>query len=164
VLSVGVQIAQAVEARLNVASVEIASGTKTKPAGLTVERERLTDVRPADVQAGALIIVSIGAEVAVSRVHWQSPKTDRILELLVGVYALASATKGAEATDPAYNWLVQALQSEPRLGGLAHWISEEGYEAAYTRFQDSHEIVCAREVKIHVSFHTRTDNPEVRHN
>lgn len=162
--SIALQISQAVEARLRVASVVLPSGTKTPPLGLTVEREKISVVHHAEVKNGPLISVSIGAEPQISRDHHKSPMTKRVLELLVGIYADANDMPGAEATDPAYLWMVHALQSEPTLGGLAHFISEEESEMAYTMSTESRDIVAGREVKVHIHFHTRTDDPGVRNN
>lgn len=162
--SVGVQIAKAVEARIKLSSVTLPSGAKTPPAGLTIFRERVSVIMPEDVKAGPLINISIGSEVEVNRETHKSPMTVRTLELLVGVYASANVLAGADATDPAYNWLIQALQSEPTMGGLSHWVSEEGYEAAYTAWEGSKDVVAAREVKVRLQFHSRTDDPEVRSN
>ena len=162
--SVALQIAKAVETRLGVASVALPSGTKTPPSGLTIERERISSIMPEDVSLGPLIVIAIGAETRVERVNHKSPLTSRTLELLIAIYANATSQGGADAVDPAYNWLIHALQSEPTLGGLAHWVSEEGHESAYTAFQDSADVIAGREVKVHIDFHTRTDDPEVRNN
>ncbi len=162
--SIGLQIELAVEARLGVASVELPSGTKTPPAGLVIQRERISDVRPDDVRDGPLVLISIGAEPEINRVNWSAPATSRLLELLIGIYALANDTPGADAVDPTYNWIIHALQSEPRLGGLTLWISEEQSDSEYVRYGDSADIVSARELKVHFAFMTRTDDPEVRAN
>lgn len=162
--SVALQIAQAIEARLNEPSVELPGGTKTPPEGLRVERERIATVTPSDVADGPLVSIAISAQVKVDRKNHRAPLTTRTEEYLVYVYAGATDEKAADAVDPAYNWVVHALQSEPTLGGLAHWVSEEGYDQAYTSFPESAEVVAAREVKIHVAHHTRTDDPEVRSN
>lgn len=162
--SVELQILEAMEARLKVASVTLPGGVKTPPAGLTVVREKLGTIYPADVKDGPMMNISAGGQTNITRDHWKSPVTQRIAEVLVGIYALADTAKGATVTDPAYLWLIHSLQSEPRLGGLCNYISEENIDVAYTMFQDSTEIVAAREVKLWIYFHTRTDDPEVRAN
>ncbi len=162
--SIGLQISQAVETRLGLANVTLPSGVKTPPTGLTVVREQIAVVTPDQVRDGPLINMSIAGEVQVNRVNWKAPKTDRLMELLIYVYANANVVKAAEAIDPAYNWMVHALQSEPTMGGICHWIAEDGFESAYTSFPESEDVVAAREVKLHFDFHTRTDDPEVRNN
>lgn len=160
--SVGLQISKAVEVRLGVASVVLPSGVKTPPAGLVVVRERISTVMPEDVVDGPLINMSIGAEPRINRDHYKSQMTVRMLELLIGIYADATVIPAADAVDPAYNWLIHSLQSEPTLGGLAHWVSEEASDSAYTTFRDSKAVIGAREVKLQLEYHTRTDDPEVR--
>ncbi len=162
--SIELQIGAAIEARLNVASVTLPGGVKTPPAGLTVVREKLGTIYPTDVKDGPLINVSAIGQPQITRDHWKSPVTKRIGEVLLGIYALAEADKGAVVTDPAYLWAIHALQSEPTLGGICNYISEEAIDVEYTMFGDSSDIVAAREVKLWVYFHTRTDDPEVRAN
>ena len=162
--SIAVQIAIAVEARLGDPSAILPSGVKTPPAGLTVVRGRVSDIRPEDVAGGPLINLSIGAELDINRDGIKNPMTVRTLELLVGIYANANTVLTDEAVDPAYNWLIHALQSEPSLGGLAHWVSEESSESTHTMWFENSEVVAAKEVKLHLEFHTRTDDPQVRNN
>ena len=162
--SLDVQIVQALEARLNAASVTLPSGVKTPPAGLTVFREKLGTIYPDNVKAGPVINISAAGQPKIERDHWKSPVTKRVMEVLCGIYALAEDQRGQEVTDPAYLWLIHALQSEPTLGGLCNYMSEEGVDVAYTMFQDSAEIVAGREVQLWIYFHSRTDDPEVRAN
>lgn len=162
--SLDVQIAVAMEARLKLASVTLPSGVKTPPAGLTVVREKLNTIYPGDVRSGPMLVISGSGQPSISRKQWSSPVTQRVIEYLVSVHALAEDEKGLESTDDAYLWLIWALQSDQSLGGLANYISEEGVDIAYTAFQDSSEIIAAREVKIWVYTHSRTDDPEVRAN
>jgi hypothetical protein len=162
--SLGLQIAQAVEARLQLASVSLPGGVKTPPAGLSVERERVSMVTRREVDDGPHIVVSIAAEPKIDRDHWKSPHTVRHLELLIGVYVLANDIKGADALDAPYLWVVHALQSDPTFGGLANWVSEEASENAYTKFPESGDLIAGRELKLWINFHTRTDDPEVRSN
>ena len=111
-----------------------------------------------------MLVISGSGQPSISRKQWSSPVTQRVIEYLVSVHALAEDEKGLESTDDAYLWLIWALQSDQSLGGLANYISEEGVDIAYTAFQDSSEIIAAREVKIWVYTHSRTDDPEVRAN
>lgn len=162
--SLGVQIGEAVEERLKVGSVTLPSGVFTPPPGLVVERNRVGVVYPGDVRAGPLIVVMTGGEPKIERAHWKSPVTVRTMTLLVGVFAMAQAQDSDDATDEPYLWMIRALQSDPSLGGLCNWIAEDSFETSYSIYQDSAEIVAARECKIQISFHTRTDDPAVRAN
>lgn len=162
--SQGLLIEKAVETRLNAANVMLPSGQKDPPAGLTVEREKVGTVHPSDVADGPLISVSIGAEVKINRNGIKSPMTVRTLELLIGIYADATTVPGADALDPAYVWVVHALQSDPTLGVGAHWVSEEKSESSYTVYSDSAKVIAGRELTVHIEFHTRTDDPTVRNN
>lgn len=164
--SVEVQILQAAEARLNAASVALPSkkGTRTvtPPPGLSVERSMFRPVTYMDVRNGPHIAVSVRGQPEISRDSWFDPKTIRMTEIIADVFALANEVKGAEATDPAYLWLIQALQSEPTLGGICHWISEEGTEDEMTEVAESAELIAVKAVKIHFRYHTRTDDPSLR--
>lgn len=163
--SQGLLIEKAVETRLNLASVMLPSGQKTKPAGLVVERERISQVMPEEVADGVILLtVAIGAEVQVNRNGVKSPMTTRTLELLIGIFVDATVEKAADTIDPGYNWIIHALQSDPSLGVGAHFVSEEGHDSEYTAFADADAVVAGRELKIHIGFHTRTDDPTVRNN
>lgn len=160
--SIALQILKAIEARLQVASVTIDGQTFTPPAGLTVDRERIGPVMPKHVANGPIIIPHMGGQEPTERDSYKSPLLKRTLMVLVTIAADANDVPNSDAVDPATNWLVQSLQSEPTLGGIAHWINEEGQEDFYSSFEDSASIVAIREMTLMVRFHTRTDNPEVR--
>lgn len=160
--SIALQVLQAIAARLKVASVTIDGETFTPPDGLTVQRERLGKITPRQVMNGPLIIVHMAGQKPTERKHHESPMLKRTLEVLVTIAADANETLNSEAVDPPSNWLTQSLQSEPTLGGIAHWISEEGQEDFYTSFEEAEEVVALREIMLEIPFHTRTDNPERR--
>jgi hypothetical protein len=160
--SIALQIQKAVVDRLEVASVEIDGATKTPPSNLSVQRERVGPIMPKHVRSGPLVIVHMGGQQPTERSHYKSPALKRVLNLTISVAANADETLSSDAVDPATSWVIQALQSEPTLDGLCHWISEEGQEDFYTMYDDSAEVVSMRELKIQIHFHTRTDNPEAR--
>lgn len=160
--SIALQILQAVKARLEVASVQIDGVTFSPPAGLTVERERIGKLTPRQVYNGPLIVLHMGGQKETSREHHKSKMLVRTMQVLVTIAADANNVPNSEAVDAPTNWLIQALQSEPTLGGIAHWISEEGQEDYYTTFEESSEVVALREMVLEVRFHTRTENPEAR--
>lgn len=160
--SIAVQILQRMQDRLRLNAVTIDGETFGPPADLTVQRERLGKITPRQVMEGPLIILHMGGQKPTERDHHKSKMLTRTLEVLVTIAADANETKNSEAVDPATNWLVQALQSDPTLGGIAHWISEEGQEDFYTSFEEAGEVVALREMMLEVAFHTRTENPERR--
>ena len=160
--SVHLQILKAVLTRLQASSVTIDGETFTPPAGLQVERERIGDVTPRVVESGPLVVVHMGEQQPTTRPNYKAPAVVRTMELNVTVAALANDVFNSEAVDPATNWIVQSLQSEPTLGLLTHWISEEGSEDFYTMFEESQDVLAYRQMKLHFRFHTRTDNPERR--
>lgn len=163
--TLSLQIAKAVETLLGSASVTIYDGsTLTKPTGLVVQRERVTQVTPDDVEDGPLVLVSIAAEPAIDPVgnNNRGVAVKRRLEILIDIFADATDTPPSDAVDPAYVWVVMALQSDPRLGGLAHWIQERAYESQYTSFADSARVMSARAVRFYIEHHTRRDDPRVR--
>jgi len=160
--SIALQILAAVKARLEASSVFVNGVEVFPPANLTVDRERIGKITPRQVYQGPLIVVHMGGQKETQRDHYKSPMLNRTMQVLVTITANANDVPNSEAVDPPYVWLVQALQSEPTLGGLAHWISEEGQEDFYTSFDESSEVIAVREMILDVAFHTRTDNPEVR--
>ena len=160
--SIALAIMKAAETRLGVANVQIDGQTYTPPSNLTVERERVGVIQPKHVRDGPLVVIHRAGQSPSQRDHHKSPMLRRVLKLKISIAANAGDVKNSEALDPPGNWVVQALQSEPTLGGIAHWISEEGEEDYYTMFEDSSEIVVMREMDIHIAFHTRTENPETR--
>lgn len=160
--SVALQILQAIQTRLDSASVVVGGVTHTPPAALKVERERLGPINPATVKSGPIIVLHMGGQLPTERDHHKSPMLVRTMEVLTTIAANANDVLNSEALDPATNWLVLALQSEPTLGGVAHWISEEGQEDYYTQWEESADVIAIRELKLSVRFHTRTDNPTTR--
>lgn len=160
--SIALKIQKAVETRLKLASVTIGGEVFNPPANLTVERERIGLIQPKHVQDGPLIVIHMGGQNPTARDHYKSPMLRRVLKLTAVIAASADAAKNSDALDPATNWVIQALQSEPTLGNLAHWISEEGQDDYYTFYDDSSLVVAQRELALNISFHTRTDNPEAR--
>lgn len=157
-----VQIAQAIETRLGVASVQINGVTKTPPTGLTVLGEMTITPTVKMVQHGPLINVTFPQEVQTSRDHWKHPSTVRIGEVILQIWAHSDDIRPSLAVDPAYLWAIYALQSDPTLGGLNNFISEEGSEGGVTAFTDSDTLIAVREVKIQYHFHTMTIDPETR--
>jgi len=160
--SIAVQILQAMLTRLEVASVQIDGVTFTPPANLTVDRERIGKITPRQVYDGPLIVLHMGGQKETYREHYKSKMLTRTMQVLVTIAAGANDVPNSEAVDPSTNWLIQSLQSEPTLGGIAHWISEEGQEDFYTSFEESSEVVAVREIVLEIHFHTRTENPESR--
>lgn len=160
--SVALDIQQAIEARLKLVSVSLNGVVHTKPTGLVVERERIGPIMPKNVKDGPLLVIHMGGQQPTTRKHYASPMLNRVLHILITIAADANTLKNSEALDPATNWLVVALQSEPTMGGIAHWISEEGQDDFYSFFDESADVVAIREIKLHVAFHTRTDNPTAR--
>jgi hypothetical protein len=155
-------ILKAIDTRLAVASVVIDGVVHTKPVGLTVDRDQIAPVKPAQVKGGPFINIVKGGQLPTQRKHYKDMMLIRTMEVVVSVYALATGTRNSEALDPATNWVIKALQSEPTLGGHTHWVSEEGEDDFFSLFDDSMEVVAMREMKLHFEFHTRTDNPEAR--
>lgn len=168
--SVALQILDAIETRLKVASVQSTVfdriegeyETFTPPTGLTVGREIIGLVTERHVVGGPIISVAKGGELPSSRKHHKDPLTVRTMEVLITVAAKAEDVTPSNALDAPSNWVIQALQSEPTLDGIAHYISEEGSEDEYTTYQESTFVLAARQMRLHVTFHSRTDNPEVR--
>jgi len=160
--SVALQIQKAVVTRLEEASVSIDGDTFTPPSNLTVQRERIGPIMPKHVQEGPLVVVHMGGQKPTERSHYKSTALKRVLNLTIAIAANADELLSSDAVDEGTNWVIQALQSEPTLGGLAHWISEEGQEDFVTMYDDSSAVVSMREIAIQIHFHTRTDNPEVR--
>lgn len=160
--SVLTQIAQAVEDRLKVASVQINGATKTPPAGLTVNGEMTITPTAMMVEHGPLINVSFPQEVSTSRNHFKSPNTVRVGEVILQIWANSDTQRPSLAVDPAYLWAIHALQSDPTLGGINDFIAEEGSEGGVTSFIDSDTLIAVREVKIQFHFHTMTIDPETR--
>lgn len=160
--SIALQVLQAMKTRLELASVVIEGVTFNPPANLTVDQERIGKITPRQVYDGPLIVVHMGGQQATSREHHKSKMLVRTLEVLVTITANANDVPNSEALDAPTNWLIQSLQSEPTLGGIAHWVSEEGQEDFYTTFEESEEIIAVREIILHVRFHTRTEDPESR--
>lgn len=164
--SVGVQILEAIELRVQQASVTLPAlvgvRTVTPPEGLTVERDMIRPVMVRDVLDGPHIALAIRGQTDVRRDKWDSPMTIRTLEVVADVFALANEVRGAEATDPAYVWMIQSLQSESTLGGICHYISEEEHEDAHTAVEESADLIATKSVRINFVFHTRTDDPELR--
>lgn len=160
--SVALTLMKAVESRLGLASVDINGVTFAPPSGLTVERERVGIIQPKHVAGGPMVVVHRQGQKPSYREHHKHSLLKRVLQLRVIIAVNADEAKNSEALDHAGNWVVQALQSEPTLGGIAHWISEEGEEDYYTMFEDSAAIVAMREMTIEIPFHTHTANPESR--
>ena len=160
--SIALDLLDAIETRLGAASVVVNKDTKTPPANLTIYRELIGQVTPAKVKLGPIISISRGGELSTSRDHYKSPMLQRMMEVLITVAVLANDDHPSVALDPACVWVIHALQSEPTMGGINHWISEESAEDFYTTFADSEDVVAAREHKLHFAFHTRTDDPEAR--
>lgn len=156
------QIANAVETRLKVASVQVRGVTKTPPANLTVLGEMTISPTARMVEDGPLINVTFPQEVSTSRAHFRDPNTVRVGEILLQVWALSDDTRPSLAVDPTCMWIIHALQSDPSLGGLNDYISEEGSEGGVTAFTDSETLIAVREMKIHFHFHTHTVDPETR--
>ncbi len=161
--SIALQILDAIETRLGKASVQGWDGTVfTAPANLTVAREIIGLVTERHVALGPVISVAKGGELPTTRKHHSHTMTIHILEALVTVAAKAEDENPSVALDEPSSWVVQALQSDPTLGGIAHYISEEGSEDEYTTYQESTFVLAARQMKLHIVFHTRTDNPDAR--
>ena len=166
--SVALHILDAVEARLKLASVpstvlfEEEYVPFTPPGGLTVGREIIGLVTERHVVNGPIISVAKGGELPTTRNHHKSPLTIHTMEVLITVAAKAESSTPSTALDPASSWVIHALQSEPTLGGIAHYITEEGSEDEYTTYQDSTFVLAARQMKLHIVFHTRTDDPNAR--
>jgi hypothetical protein len=160
--SIGTTILKAMETRLKLATVTIDGEAFTPPTGLVVERERVGVIQPKHVANGPLVVIHRTGQEPTVRNHHKSRMLLRVMDVAIVISASADSMKNSEALDPPANWVVQALQSEPTLNGLAHWISEEGEEDLYTIFEDSAAIIAAREMKLQIHFHTRTENPEVR--
>lgn len=160
--SIALQIQKAVVTRLEKASVVIDGVTFTPPSGMTVQRERVGPIRPNHVSMGTLVVIHMAGQKPTVRKHYQATALVRVLQLTIAIAADANDALNSDALDPTTNWVIQALQSEPTLGGIAHWISEEGQEDFYTMFDDSADIVAMRELSIEIHFHTRTDNPAAR--
>jgi hypothetical protein len=160
--SISLQILKAMETRLKKASVLINGLPKTPPTGLVVQRERILAIMPKHVEDGPLIVINEAGEKPTVRDHHKSPKTDRVLQASITIAADAELVPNSDALDPASNWITHALQSEPTLGYLAHWIMEEGREDFSTVYDESSKIVAIRELKLEIGFHTRTDDPTAR--
>lgn len=160
--SIGLQVLKAMEARLKVASVQIDGQTFTPPTGLVVQRERVALVTAVAVKDGPLILIDSNGERPTVRKHYKSKMLIRTMEALVTVLVDASALPTSDALDPATNWLISAFQSDPTLGGIAHWMNEEGRDDNTSTFDNSAVVVGVREMKWHIEFHSRTEIPTAR--
>jgi hypothetical protein len=116
------QILDAAETRLNVASVTVNAVARTKPAGLNVHRFRL---RP--LQAESLPAMVIYMQTDPDPERRATGTLDRTMRVAVeSLVKVTSGTPPDDAVDPLINWAVLALLSEETLGGLARQITERG--------------------------------------
>ena len=161
--SIALQILDKMETQLKKASLPGWDGEVfTRPLNLTVGREIAGLITERMLTQGPVISLRKGGELPTKRTHHQSPMNIHVLEAEITVAVLAESTSASAALDAPSSWVVQALQSDPTLGGFAHYISEEGSDDDHTPYQESEKILAARHMKFHVRFHTRTDNPDAR--
>lgn len=117
--SVALQIADAFEAALNVASVTVANGTITKPLGLTVHRNRL---RPTQADAGlTMVVYRLSApdpldSDRVDLVDWIQPMAVEVRKQLSD----PATTAPDDQMDGPYAWALAAIMNDPTFGGLAN--------------------------------------------
>lgn len=114
---------QAVETALGVASVTMNSEATTKPSGLKVYREPVRQVNEADAP---LALIVYGGEDLDDALTAATDESERAVSVDVTVAARATDTQRAdEALDPLMVWVEIAVMSDPTLGGAA----------AYTRLR-----------------------------
>lgn len=110
-----------------------------KPAGVTVELLRLSNLE--GVYLPSIIIRITGEDVSLARPdNDRCPVVDRSLRVVFECRAEAAEGQTIEdAIDALTNWVTKAVQTDPRLGGLAigsrenstEWQGEETADGTY---------------------------------
>jgi len=118
--SVRLKVADAVKARLELASVTVNGAARTKPTGLTVHRFPNRPVTTDQLPAIVLFFLE-----SPKPAYEASDTADRVLNLVCECRAAVPAgTPPDDAVDPLINWATLALLSAESLGGLAEKIDE----------------------------------------
>jgi hypothetical protein len=156
--TVGEQIRASFVTSLSQASVTLPSGaTLSKPAGVTVERFRLHQVRDDVLENGILVVypavlgdnpvesverISMGGRVQ----RWMGVRVE-------GLKAVPDGTAPDTALDDLYRWVVASILADRLRGGLAM----DTIEVANGVEPDSADLVAA---KLYVNFRVRYDTHE----
>lgn len=111
---------QATEAAIEVASVTKNAETTTKPLNLTVIREA---TRAMTVEDAPVVHVAYGGETVVDRESDAVGESRREVEIEVTVIAKATETQRAdEALDPLLVWCELAVMNDYTLGGTSAFV------------------------------------------
>jgi len=163
--SLFVQISQALQAQLELASVEVDGQSVGPPDDLTVTRGRASKVTPADVKEGKVLIdvAYAGDPKAPKPVGGrQGPVLSRQGRWMLSCWAEAGDLPTEDAIDPVYTWAIRALMANRRLGGLSNDIWEGESELGDIVYTDSATIIGALQVEVLVDYHTRRTDPAAR--